>query len=330
MSLRRTNGSSAEHMPSFPRIVPRQVRALLTTLQECKLRSIQHIEERYNERAHLFKETMQFLKDIGWLRERRGRLYTTAAATAADFCHPQDAVLGRAITEAIAGSPTSHRTTLARYLSRYTTKGTALIHRPSPEDRSNESQIRNFLMASEIVLYRPKDDIYHLTTDCAHLFLWAKNTTGPKSRAAIAAIANRRDEVGAAAEVAALSYERYRVGPNWARQVEHVSAKYPLACFDIRSVTLQDGQPSPRFIEVKAVRRDDKQFFWSAAEIEAARLLGANYFLYLLPARAGGRFEGSELTIIQNPFTNVYNNPTQWFRQENVILCRLRAEAKIS
>jgi hypothetical protein len=317
-------------MPSFPRIVPRQVSVLLTTLQECKLRSIQHIEALYNERAHLFKETTQFLKDIGWLRERRGRLYTTTAATVVDFRHPQDQTLGRAITEAIAGSPTRHRTTLAQYLSRYTTSGTALVHQPSPDHRSNESQIRNFLMASGIVLYNPKDDTYHLTTDCAHLFLWAKNTTGPKSKAALAAIGNRRDEIGAAAEIAALSFERQRVGPNWARQVEHVSAKNPLACFDIRSVTLHDGQPSPRFIEVKAVRRDDMQFFWSASEIEAAQLLGANYFLYLLPARAGGRFDGSELAIIQNPYTNVYTNTAQWFRQEKVILCRLRPEAKIS
>jgi hypothetical protein len=269
---------------------------------------------------------MRFLKDIGWLEEHNNQIRRTPAAPAIDPRNSQ-AILGRAVTEAIATQATPYRKHLAKYLSQYARKGTTLVHRPTPDRRSSESPLRNFLIASSIVLYRPQDDTYQLSRDCADLFLWAKNTLGPKSRAVVARVNDNRDRIGTAAELAALRYERHRVGPQWARRVEHVSAANPFACYDIKSVTLDIGDPTPRFIEVKAVRRDDLQFFWSASELEAAELLGTSYYLYLLPPTAGGKFDCSELEIIQNPYANIYRDSTRWLRQEKIIVCRLKPEA---
>lgn len=324
--MRRTNGCLAETMRTFPAILPEQVRAILITLKDCTLSSTHHIQARYNERARSFRETARLLKDIRWLEEHKDQIRRTPAAPAADLPDSQ-ATLGRAVAEAIATRPTPYRKQLAQYLSQYVQNGTTLVHRPAPDRRSGESPLRNFLMASGIVMYRPQDDTYQLSRDCAHLFLWAKNTLGPKSRAAVARINDNRDRIGTAAELAALRYERHRVGPQWARRVEHVSAANPFACYDIKSVTLDIGDPSPRFIEVKAVRRDDLQFFWSASELEAAELLGTSYYLYLLPPTAGGKFDCSELEIIQNPYANIYRDSTRWLRQEKIIVCRLKPEA---
>jgi hypothetical protein len=313
-------------MHAFPAILPEQLRALLITLKDCTLSSTQNIQARYNERARSFRETMRFLKDIGWLEEHNDQIRRTPAAPAIDPPNSQ-AILGRAATEAIATQVTPYRTQLAKYLSQYARNGTALVHRPTPDRRSSESSLRNFLIASGIVVYRPQHDTYELSRDCAELFLWARNTLGPKSQAALVRVNNNRDRIGTAAELAALRYERHRVGPQWARRVEHVSAANPFACYDIKSVTLDRGGPTPRFIEVKAVRRDDLQFFWSASELEAAELLGASYYLYLLPPAAGARFDCSELEIIQNPYANIYRDSTRWLRQEKVIVCRLKPEA---
>src|ERR1019366_5736500 len=174
-------------MHTFPAILPEQVRALLITLKDCTLSSTQYIQARYNEQALSFRETMGFLKDIGWLEEHNNQIRRTPAAPAIDPRNSQ-AILGRAVTEAIPTQATPYRKHLAKYLSQYARKGTTLVHRPTPDRRSSESPLRNFLIASSIVLYRPQDDTYQLSRDCADLFLWAKDPQGPKSRAVVARV----------------------------------------------------------------------------------------------------------------------------------------------
>ena len=106
--------------------------------------------------------------------------------------------------------------------------------------------------------------------------------------------------------------------------VQHVSAKNPFACYDIKSVTLLDGKAIPRYIEVKAAPTYSYQFFWTASEMEAGRLLRAKYFLYLLPVARGGAFNLERMLILQDPIASVYQNRQEWLVEENVIVCRKR------
>jgi len=69
------------------------------------------------------------------------------------------------------------------------------------------------------------------------------------------------------------------------------------------------------------VSADSYRFFWTASEIEAARLLGQSYFLYLLPSLGGQMFDLSKMMIIQNPYSTVYQSPNEWFVEEKVVLC---------
>src|SRR5439155_26730503 len=92
-----------------------------------------------------------------------------------------------------------------------------------------------------------------------------------------------REQLGLDVECAVVDYERDRLGKEWAGEVQHIAREYPFANYDIESVTLVRGKPSPRFIEVKAVSADSFRFFWSKEEVETARVLGTEYFLYLVP-----------------------------------------------
>jgi hypothetical protein len=121
-----------------------------------------------------------------------------------------------------------------------------------------------------------------------------------------------------------VAFEEKRLGLPWSTEVQHIAARFPAACYDIKSLTVEGSFASPRFIEVKAVPADSFQFYWTASEVEAARLLGASYFLYLLPVSGPTAFELECLQMVQNPYVNVYENPTTWSKDESVIVCRRR------
>jgi hypothetical protein len=161
-----------------------------------------------------------------------------------------------------------------------------------------------------------------LHENAAHLYFWAKNSRGATSKEQLQENTKRKDAVGAAAEEVVLDFEKKRVGPEFASFVHHTSAKLPGACFDIQSVSIDGQAQVPRFIEVKAVPASSYQFFWSSPELEAARILRERYFLYLLPALGGNRFDLTQMEMIADPYSAVYQNAESWSKEENVIVCR--------
>jgi hypothetical protein len=172
------------------------------------------------------------------------------------------------------------------------------------------------------VAYRVCADHYVLNEGFAPLHLWAKNVLGAADNATLEERNDDRHRLGFAAELAIVAFEQKRLGSRWAAQVHHVAAEFPAACYDIKSLTVLGEFVSSRFIEVKAVPADSLQFYWTASELEAARLLGASFFLYLLPVLGQATFDMDRLEIVQNPYANVYQNPTAWSKNESVIVCR--------
>ncbi len=201
---------------------------------------------------------------------------------------------------------------------------TDLVHRPPISDRLDDSGLRNLLIDMRVVAYRAADDVYLLEEVGVELYVWAKDLQRPVSRKKFEADVKQKEELGSAAELAVLEYEKNRVGAQWLSKVEHVSARLPFACYDIKSVTLQDEGAVPRYIEVKAVAADSHQFYWTASEVEAARLLRAKYFLYLLPVVAGAGFDLARMMVVEDAYTSVYQNSQAWLIEENVIVCRRR------
>jgi uncharacterized protein DUF3883 len=317
MSESSDNGSAAV----FGCLHPDQVTILIEIVHNATLRKVSFIERIYGERARYFGETLQFLKEIGWVRENDEEL---ELATIADRIRNQNTKqidTGRALVEAIAATPTYYQAILSDYLMQFHADDGRILHRPSVQSRLENSAVRNFLIEAGIVFHETKDDSYILNEYFAHLYLWAKNIHGATSKSELLLSASENDQLGAAAEIAILEFEKKRVGPAWCEHVEHVSAENPGACFDIKSFSILEDQSSARFIEVKAVPANSYQFYWTASEMEAARLLGESYFLYLLPALGGRTFDLSNMKIIQNPYCAVYQSPEKWSVEEKVVLC---------
>lgn len=117
-------------------------------------------------------------------------------------------------------------------------------------------------------------------------------------------------EVGEKAEKFVLDYERRRLGNNYKEKIKIISNIDVGAGYDIVSFNSKQSVKYDRFIEVKAVSAGDS-FYWSNNEFNVAKLLGEQYYLYLVSL---SEIEGENYapTIISNPAQNIMSS-TDWF-----------------
>jgi hypothetical protein len=319
--------SSADRVAVLGKVRPRHVYTLLDIIHRSTVRDIPFIAERFGEAAPHFAETLFFLEEIGWLESEGGRLVPVNDAISrvvASSGTSRDLVLAEELFSALG----PYEKTFADYLAQFCSEGGELVHSPIADRRLLEAEARDFLMELGAVTHRMGTDSYVISEPFAHLGLWARNVRAPAD-VNFNHRAQERSQLGRAAELAALEWEKQRVGREWADRVRHVAAKHPAACFDIQSVTIDRARTQPRFIEVKAVAADSFEFHWSRAEIEAAQILGLRYFLYLLPVRSQGIPDANAVEVIQNPYSAVYQNSEGWLKAEADIVCR-RNDRRVS
>lgn len=316
------SASSDKRLELFAKLETKQIQCLLNILFQSTMHGKQFVETAYSERARNFVETLQFLKDMNWVNERRGEFTLSDAGSAAYAAAQDDEKIRKRLTESLIAEVSPYRADLADYLLRFSLSGSNLAYRPSLSERLQQSPLRNFLMDIRAVTYRAADDTYLLEESTVDLYVWAINFRRSTSKKMLQSDAKRKEQLGFAAEIAILEYERGRVGARWAHKVEHVSAGNPFACYDVKSVTMGSGYVVPRYIEVKAVPLDSYQFYWTRSEVEVAQVLKAKYFLYLLPVSTSGDFDLKRILIVEDPYISVHQNSETWQIEENVILCR--------
>lgn len=317
------NGSSADRAALLAQVRPRQIFCLLNILQSASMRQRAFVSARFEEQAAHFQETLRLLEDLGWVRAEGDSLQLNGEVVGRMVAAPV-AQRGLVLAEALLDSLGFYEALFTGYLSQFAAHDGELVYRPVGERRLRESPVRDFLMELGAVTHRTEDDCYILAEPFAFLRLWARNVQGPADQAELDRRGRERQELGRAAELAVLEWEKHRVGPANTERVRHIAAQSPAACYDIQSVTLDGPTAGLRFIEVKAVAVDTYQFHWTAAELEAAQILGARYFLYLLPVRGQDGFDLDKMAVIQNPFAVVYQNPAVWSKQEAVVVCQKR------
>jgi hypothetical protein len=316
------NASSDKRLELLAKLETKQIQCLLDILFQSTMHGKNFVETAYSERARNFVETLQFLKDMNWVKEWHGELSLSDAGSAAYVAAQDDEEIRKQLHEVLIAEMSPYRADLVDYLLRFSLSGSNLAYRPSLSERLQQSPLRNFLIDIWAVTYRAADDTYLLEEDAADMYVWAINFRRSTSKEMLQFDNKRKEELGFAAEIAILEYERGRVGTRWAHKVKHVSAESPFACYDVKSVTVQSGDTIPRYIEVKAVSHDSYQFYWTRSEVEAAQLLKSKYFLYLLPVSSSGSFDLNRILIVDDPYISVYQNPGTWQIEENVIVCR--------
>ena len=99
----------------------------------------------------------------------------------------------------------------------------------------------------------------------------------------------------------------------------NVNAGYDIISFD--KIAAKNGDYKKIYIEVKAVSDINYHFYWSKNEIEIAKLLLHNYYLYLLPTN--GDVNLKKLRIIMNPYKNIFDSQN-WLKQEEILSIKMK------
>lgn len=126
-------------------------------------------------------------------------------------------------------------------------------------------------------------------------------------------VLERRQINGAEAEEFVLRYERHRLAGHTQIELIQLISDYDVgAGYDLISFENDQSVRHDRFIEVKS-HDGSESFYWSANEVEQARIRKSEYFLYLVDRSRISRSEYSPL-IIQNPYEVVFLDEQVWRR----------------
>jgi hypothetical protein len=320
------NASSDDLLVVLAKVSARQVNHLIKMVLGTQLNKTSFIERRYTEQAPHFRETLEFLVSLGWIGEHRGELRLTQLGTLVAANMGNDAKLRQDILAALIHSGCPFSGPLSRYVTGFRFQGNELVHRPSVSERNRQRPLRDLLIDLGLVSHRPFDDAFVLEDSARDLFVWARNFA-TSSRSSFEATQRRRQEIGFAAELSALEYERDRVGPSLAHRVAHVSDELPFACFDIKSITVSEDEIVERYIEVKAVPEESMQFYWPRAEVDAAKVLREKYYLYLVPYIVGRGLDINALRVICNPQKSLLQD-SGWTVEEDVLVCSRKRKGR--
>ncbi len=315
--------SSENNVRPFDGLHEPQISALLNLLQESGLKKRDYIKRRYLERASRFDGTLHFLTEIGAVQEDKGELTINPAFRMLQRSIARED-LATIVIDLIVCRENCFRSELFDYLRRFSVADGRAVHRPSVEQRSAESGVRNLLMELGVVTFDSSQNQYVLTPEHAALFAHARYCGGSVSPAQARCNRRNKEDLGLAAEQAIVSYERERVGPGLANQVEHVALHNVAAGYDIQSISLTAGNGLlPRYIEVKAVPPQTLRFYWTANEVRVAEFFGSWYYLYLLPVDRQGAFNIQGLRIVADPYSAVLRSAGEWIVESDVMQCSL-------
>jgi len=113
--------------------------------------------------------------------------------------------------------------------------------------------------------------------------------------------------LGKDAELFVLGFEKRRLSNHpLFGSIQRISDEYVNAGYDIESFNDINSLFIDRFIEVKSYS-ESVSFYWSQNEIEAAKDLAENYFLYLVD-RTRMLETGYTPKVFQNPYQSVFEN----------------------
>ena len=319
-------GSSARHSPPFENLRLCQVEALLAVLTDATLLRREQIKRRYERHGLHFEETIDFLLTVFVARNDADGICLDDGQTTRSI----GVSWGAQVLAAVLHRPSRYRQAVLRFLSKFTLHNGVVQFASNPLNRSRESGVRNFLMELGVVLYDSSKDCYFVNPE--HTVLYANALEHCRRLSPSLATLGRLDRecFGLEAEVAALAWEIERVGDFLADRVRHIARDNTAAGYDLLSVTAAQDAVTPRFIEVKAVSAASLSFYWTANEMQMARLLGDLYYLYLVPVSARGELVVSELIALKAPFEAVLDEHSPWRVEAGTVFCTPKSPGVIA
>lgn len=312
---RLTNDYSKQIDEHFHRVSFREIKILWNILLKLSLTKEDFVRKRFLQDALHYSDVTDFLRQLGLLREAKGRIRRNANLG------ETDEEIKSALIQRLLERNTSYRLHINEFFGHFENADGKFEVLMDSEKRRQFGGIRNLLLELEFLdqdLDRPR---YWVSSQYLTVFVDAKSISST-SPLELQNILCAREKLGHEAELEVLKLERKRLRhrSGLAKRIKHIAAENVGAGYDILSFTEAGdiGGFAERLIEVKAVSSMDFRFYWSRNEIETARIHGPNYFLYLVPASKNG-FDMQKIRMIPDPFKRVYLDCKSWLRQEELV-----------
>ena len=308
---------------TFEYVELKNILNLISVLFDTNLEMKSIVRKRFNQEATNFNKTVSFLNTLGVIETTDNEIVLKDDFKKLIRDFDKEALRGR-ILDLIQNTNNPYKYEILEYLSKFRHTGGVIEYKPGDLYRGDFSEARNFLIEIGVVKYDHEADKYIVLPEHIHLFALAAEKSSSYTPSKLKLKLIQKDEIGSAAEVMILKYEKDRVGQDYEKFVEHISVKNYAAGYDIKSVTVVGDTIEPRYIEVKAVSPDSYKFHWSKNEIRVAEFFKKNYFLYLLPVKSQKEFVIDKIRFISDPIKHIFDNPDTWNVEPDVVCCSLK------
>ncbi len=303
----------------FEKISVQHILVFSDIVNKSSLLQKEFIEKTYLRNATHFDETVKFLQELGLIETKENQIvlkpkYEEFLIDLKEVQRPKEKVK-KFIIDCFISRKTSFPEYLNEFFSQFHFKNKQYEFTPSASQRLKYSGLRNFLIDLEFIYLDSTETKYIIAEACSPTFAAFKqsNQVSPEE---FLRVQQKKDEIGKAAEIQILGYEKQRLCeyPHLVEKIEHTAMYDVRAGYDIKSYEelAENGKPTPRYIEVKAVSFIDYRFYWSRNEIEKAGFYRQSYYLYLLPVKDRNAFDMKGLRIINDPYVNVMKNEHEW------------------
>lgn len=305
--------------PIFNKITYHKIKTLIEVVNSTKEKDYELIKKRFQSSANNFECTLAFLRGLKLSNSKSGKIILTKDFQ--KFLNGQplnDNLTKNFLLEKTLNFKNNFSQEVFQYLNNFKIVSEKFSYKPTTGKRLKESGIRNLFIELDLIDFDKASKSYKIINTYFEIF--ANYVGGKKlSPKALSYLLKKKEELGKAAEFEIMKYEKKRLAgyPKLSQHLEHISKSDVKAGYDIKSWEIGlTNEPTPRYVEVKAVSRFNYRFNWTRNEVEKARLYRQQYYLYLLPVISQNKFDLYELKIIKNPFDKVFKNNVDWEKQE--------------
>ncbi len=316
-------------MKEFQDLKYSQIRIFLKIANNLKEKNLEYIEKKHKNFSENTEGVVFFLKNLKILYFKNNKLYIKQNFQTSKQEYIPDIYLKERLINELINSSHPLSKTINSYLANYKPYHNNFVYKPITASRVKESNLRNFLIELNLIECIPNEVTYRINEKYFHLFetFLNNNRISPKE---LKTILKRKNNLGKAAEVKILEYEKNRLKkhPHLLKKIKYVAQIDVLAGYDILSWDIiNDKNIKPRYIEVKATSGEKKNFYWSRNEIVKAESLADRYYLYLLPVKNYNQFDLNKIEIIKNPIKTLLNDSKRWNKEvESYLFSKINKE----
>lgn len=310
----------------FNKISLKQIVTICEIINTSNLLKEEFVRKQFLKRSMHFEETMNFLQDLKLISHNGENVqlqpnFKTLLLHIKDAKQPEEKIK-KFIVNVLFDKKFLIYWAAYKFLSNFQLKDGDYLYIPTVSQRRRLSGLRNFLMELGVISFGIDSKSYILSSE--YQTLVGKKEKRKTSLEELLRKKKADEEIGRAAELGVLQYEKKRLAqfPSLVEKIEYIALKDVSAGYDI--ISFEENSLVERYIEVKAVSRIDYKFNWTRNEIEKARFLRGQYYLYLLPHSSNQKFDFKSLRLIRNPYINIYKNKKMWEHIQEVVCFYLK------